>query len=235
MKFDNAKDQITPQLVAKLGQFETEQSNQSEIQIHHARLQDLTSFIAKKSTKILPIEEQSSCSSNCGDYDNTQSNAVASSSTVPALLKGLKSDEDKILADTQMITVTEVNKPSETPIHESNFLANTNSSIYHDQDLNISLSKESANEYELEERKPGIRNVPQISNTVKLSTRGLSTTFDISNQLPTNSVTSVRQPSTRRSSMVKIINIKTNLTVVSCLFLALLNIIFLVSGINIIK
>ena len=89
--------------------------------------------------------------------------------------------------------------------------------------------------YELEKRKPGKGNVPQISNTVKLSTRGLSTTFDISNQLPTNSVTSVRQPSTRRSSMVKIINIKTNLTVVSCLFLALLNIIFLVSGINIIK
>ena len=199
------------------------------IETNSSELQNQIYPIAKKSTKIMPIEEHSSSTSGIGNFDNTQSNAVPSCSTDQAFLEDDKADKPQIL------TVTEVNELSKSPTNETNLDDMACLSINEDQDSIIFLNNETANKIKREKkpRNPNLKFPQHFSNVLKLSTKSLNTTSHPSNDLATRSAISVRPPSTRRSSAVQVIKIKTNLTVSLCLFLALLNIIFLVSGINI--
>ena len=221
IKFSNFKNQISPQQIASSIQVSHEHLNET----NYVGVQNQISLMAKKSTNIVPMPVHSSGTSGIGNFDNTQFNAIPSCSTVQAVLKD-RADIDKTSIDKpQILTVTEVNELSERQINKPNFRNNECSSINNDQDSIISLSNKSSI------GQPIIQNpecVPQFSNVVKPSTKSLNTTFHPS----TRSVISVRQPSTRPPSAVKVIKMKTNLTVALCLFLALLNIIFLVSGIN---
>ena len=204
-------------------------SNHLSIETNSSELPNQMYLTAKKSTKIMPIEEHSSSTSGIGNFDNTQSNAVPSCSTDQAFLEDDKADKPQIL------TVTEVNELSERQINKPNLGNNACSSINSNQYSIISLSNETANRSDLE-RKPKNQNPecgPQILTVEKLLTKSLNTASHPSNDLATRSAISVRPPSTRPASAVKVIKMKTNLTVSLCLFLALLNIIFLVSGINI--